>query len=207
MPKLAWGYALELFGTWRWLLLLGPSAAVAVAWVFGIARAPDGARQAYFEASAQVIPVLLLALAVESRFLRILSPSELPSRSMSALDPAMHDRAMRRAIPPEYHEIWERAYQQLMDSEEARNVVRWLKVAAAINAVRRLITAGAAVSLIVLVLVVAEWECLRSLATMRADDSRDPGLVSGGILAGLVGVGLIALLGPALGRAKVDRAG
>lgn len=200
--RFVWAYTRELFASGRrWFLFLGPLMLVVTAWLLGLTLAPNGAHQSYFEASAQIIPILLLALAVETRFLRIPRPSELPDRHVSSLDPAVLNRVMKRAIPSQHHPEWERQFRKGLDTETGAKMMRWAKVLGAIGVVRRLLTAGSAAALVVVSLVVAEWECLQALAVMGSDDSRDPVLVSGGILAGLAGVGLMALLGPPLGRA------
>jgi hypothetical protein len=55
--------------TFRPVIRLGPLLVIVVAYMLGYIWAPSDAGSEYFSAAAQVIPVLLLALAVESRLL------------------------------------------------------------------------------------------------------------------------------------------
>jgi hypothetical protein len=168
-------YGHVLISTAQLLLRFLPLAAILVAFVFGLSWAPDEAGQAYFSAAAQVIPVLLLALAVESRLLSFESLFWVqPTRVYSeALRGAMRKGGNRLMI----------GVALSLDSATA-----WLQ--AVVNAAT-LLASGVAV---LAVLSFAEWECLRVLA---AGGRADPEVVSGGILAGLVGVGVIALIGRA----------
>jgi hypothetical protein len=53
------------------LLRVAPPVLIFIAFGIGYATGPGSAGRAYFEAAAQVMPVLLLALAIETRWLRI----------------------------------------------------------------------------------------------------------------------------------------
>jgi hypothetical protein len=168
-------YGAVLISTAQFLLRSLPITVILAAFVFGAGSAPDEAGQAYFSAAAQVIPVLLLALAVESRLLSF--------ESLFRVQPTrMYSEALREAMRKGGKRLMIGAALSL-DSAMA-----W--AAAVFNAVS-LLASGVAV---LAILSFAEWECLRVLA---AGDRADPYLVSGGILAGLVGVGVIALIGRA----------
>lgn len=168
-------YGAVLISTAQLLLRSLPITVILAAFAFGASGAPDEAGQAYFSAAAQVIPVLLLALAVESRLLSF--------ESLLRVQPMrMYSEALREAMRKGRKRLMIRAALSL-DSAMA-----WLS--AVVSAVSQLASGVAVLA----ILSFAEWECLRVLA---AGDRADPDVVSGGILAGLVGVGVIALIGRA----------
>jgi hypothetical protein len=159
-----------------WLRIL-PLVAILAAFVLGASWAPNQAGKGYFSAAAQVIPVLLLAMAVESQLLSFGSLFKVePQRKYSA--PTRE--AMKKTGG------WIVGVALRVDSAEAWYV-------AVSNALTALMSGVAVLAL----LSFAEWDCLRILAS---GDAADPELVSGGILAGLVGVRVIALMGRAGNR-------
>jgi hypothetical protein len=154
-----------------------PLLAILIAYALGVSWAPERATNDYFSAAAQVIPVLLLALAVESRLLSF--------RSLFRVQPAP-------ILTPLYRDFMRAAAGET--EHRALTVAFWLDdvwgwILGVSNAF-----SGLAVGLAVLLLLsLAEWECLRNLAA-EGRRPADPSAVSGGILAGLVGVALIALM-------------
>jgi hypothetical protein len=180
-----------------WLAFV-PPVIVILAFVLGSAWAPPTARRSFFEASAQVIPVLLLALAVESRYLRV--------RRARPIPPLLWDlrellTVMGAGLAPEERAVWEARIADLSTSAETRRYMRVNAFFAGVwkwgSVVQRQLTAVLSAALVVLFLGLAEWTCLEALAAMDDDTAtREPSLVMGAILAGLVGVGVIALFGP-----------
>jgi len=163
--------------SFRTILQAWPLLLILVAFALGGSWAPPKAGPEYFSAAAQVIPVLLLALAVESRMFSF--------EALFKIEPAPFlSPAMRTALPS-------------MIGPDLKPMSTWIlgfdTVMGWVNgALYALSTLIAGVGILVL-LSLSEWECLRFLAS--SDDSADPRDVSSGILAGLVGIGLIALVG------------
>jgi hypothetical protein len=161
----------------RVALRLMPLTIVGLAYGLGTTWAPSQAGKDYFSAAAQVIPVLLLALAVESQMLSfralfVFQPMPLYSpryREVLEITGANEDWMLRAALWLDESMGW---------------LTGWLNAATAL-------LGGLAV---LFALAQAEWECLSILASL-GDGKQDPARVSGGILAGLVGVGLLALIG------------
>jgi hypothetical protein len=168
---LAWGNSFRLiFRVW-------PLFVIVIAYGLGSDWAPATAGEAYFSAAAQVIPVLLLALAVESRMfsvgaLFVIEPAPFFSSDMRAVLPMVIDDEHR----------WMLKWALLGDT-----AVGWIN--GVFNALGTLILGIG----VLLLLSLSEWDCLSFLASPSA--AQDPASVSGGLLAGLVGVGLIALVG------------
>jgi hypothetical protein len=161
----------------RVLIRALPLLLIIFAYGLGMSWAPSEAGKDYFSAAAQVVPVLLLALAVESQMLNI--------RSLFVFEPMPLYSAENR---------------QAMETSGAtprwmvRAVFRFDTVVGWFNgALYAVMPVGVGLAVIG-ALVYAEWRCLGILASI-GDGKRDPELVSGGVLAGLVGVGLLALFG------------
>ncbi|MGI9099789.1 MAG: hypothetical protein ACR2H2_15090 [Solirubrobacteraceae bacterium] len=154
------------------LLVLFATVSAGVTW------APSSAGREFFSAAAQVIPVLLLALAVESRMFRLRRFAPRP------LDAAM---------PKNVEEAWR------VVQSQAPSLATWLERLAhdSQSIMRHDTLVGGAVygGMLLLMLVGAEWYCLDVLASMTEGETSDPAFVSGAILAGLVGVAIIALVG------------
>ena len=161
----------------RFIVRLMPLTIVGLAYGLGTTWAPSQAGKDYFSAAAQVIPVLLLALAVESQMLSF--------RALFVFEPMpLYAPRYREVLKiTGAHEVWTVRAALWLD-ESIGWVTGWLNAAAAL-------LGGLAV---LFALAQAEWECLSILASL-GDGKQDPARVSGGILAGLVGVGLLALIG------------
>jgi hypothetical protein len=154
----------------RPLIAVLPALAIAVAWFGGYAAAPEQANRAYFESCAQVIPVLLLALAVESRWLRL-------SNVITA--------------PPPFKAIAEAAAEGSIGRFVAEVVFFQFDLWWRVNLALMLV-------LPIAVLSIAEWACLVEVARLAEDGEAQANIVSGGVVAGLAGVAVVALVGAGL---------
>jgi hypothetical protein len=161
------------------LVRLLPLVLIIVAYVGGGLWAPKVAGPDYFVAAAGVIPVLLLALALETRILRFgwlvdFRPTPaFPARVYDTLA-RIDDTTVRRLIP----------VLRKMDTMFA-----WCS-----ELTRGMNLVILAVAVLCL-LSVSEWQCMHVLASVSDLHRQDPSLVSAGILAGLVGVSVVAILG------------
>jgi hypothetical protein len=165
---------------WPLLLLL-------VAFFVGAEWAPGDADREFFSASAQVIPVLLLALAVESRMFRLRRFIR-PPADITISDDAQEAWRVVQSRSPLLSTVFKRL------AEISKTLMRY-----------DILIAGVIYSAMLLVMLAwAEWYCLSVLASLEEGGKRDSAFVSAAILVGLIGVGIVALLG--MGQEK-DGAG
>lgn len=149
---------------------LGPPAIGAVLGVLlGFALAPDEASEEFYSAVAQIIPVLLLALAVQTRFFELPTPRELVAQV----------RVPRRASD----EGGVDAALELLE-ESARSVA----------AGQRLLERTLIGVAILGVLVIAEFAALHPLTTGQPDDG-NPEVVYIALATGFLMIGGLALVG------------
>ncbi len=160
-----------LVGLWPLFLLLATFQA-------GVEWAPASAGREFFSAAAQVIPVLLLALAVESRMFRLRRFTRHPTE-LTLSEPAQEAwRVVQRRAPP-------LAALLGVLANGSKPIMRHQTLIIGV------LYGGA----LLFLLVIAEWHCLSVLASITEEQTHDPSLVSAAILSGLVGVGIIALVG------------
>jgi hypothetical protein len=164
-------------GPFRLLLQTWPLLTIVIAYVLGGDWAPADAGHDYFSAAAQVVPVLLLALAVESRLLSFSTLFKIETTPF---------------LSPEVQTFLETVTDE-RQRRVAATILRLDRVMGWVHGAVNALTALLVGVMVLVLLSLAEWDCLQFLALPA--DRHDPAEVSGGILAGLVGVGLIALFG------------
>ncbi len=146
-----------------------PFAATVIAFVAGVALSPSEADLGFYEAAAQIIPVLLLVLAVELGFVR---SSDLPTAMW--LTSIISQETVRS--PPRQIQGLARHLKQLR--AEGRNT----------RILRALI--GAAT---VLALALGEFFALHPLSEGRAE-AGNPRLVYGALCAGICAIAMVSMM-------------
>jgi hypothetical protein len=163
------------------LIRLLPLWLIIAAYVGGAVWAPKAAGHDYFVAAAGVIPVLLLALALETRILRF--------RWLVRFNPVP-------VLPSSVYDVLAGS-----DSASLRRRMPLLRKAdllfARLREIYRLLNLVGLAVVVLFMLSFSEWRCMNILASITDAKHRDPSVVSAGILAGLVGVGVVAIVGGA----------
>jgi len=160
------------------LIRLVPLWLILAAYFGGSVWSPKAAGHDYFAAAAGVIPVLMLALAIETRILRF--------RWLVSFRPVS-------ILPAYVYGILNKA----PDTQATKTVALLRKVDTGFAWLREGYRVSQVVGLAVVVLFLlglSEWSCMNTLASI-GDHTRDPSVVSAGVLAGLVGVGIVAIVG------------